>query len=328
MQTSISTAIEHFPIAGEFTIARGSKSEAVVVSVALERDGVIGRGECTPYPRYGETPAKTEAEIASLAPGLAGGMRRFELQQALPPGAARNAVDCAFWDLEAKLAGTTVAALTNVVIPDRVVSAVTVSLGSPNAMANATAKVAHLPLLKIKLGASGDAERIAAVRAAAPGARLIVDANEGWQVEDLGVLLDVCRHFNVELVEQPLPAGQDGALADIAHPVPICADESVHGLEGLTGLAGRYDAVNIKLDKTGGLTEALAVACRAEALGMSIMVGCMVSTSLSMLPARLLAAKARWVDLDGPLILERDRPDGLIYDDGTIIGSSSTLWGG
>jgi L-alanine-DL-glutamate epimerase-like enolase superfamily enzyme len=328
MTTTLSAAIERFPIAGQFTIARGSKTEAVVVSVALERDGHVGRGECTPYARYGETAENTLAAIEALAPAIAAGMTRQELQSALSPGAARNALDCAFWDLDAKRAGTSVAALAGLVLPERIETAFTISLGSPDAMADAAARAAHLPLLKIKLGAPGDAERLGAVRAAAPHTRLVVDANEGWHGDDLGVLLDICRHCGVELVEQPLPSGNDAALADIRHLVPICADESVHALEGLEALVGRYDAVNIKLDKTGGLTEALAVAKRAEELGLSIMVGCMVSTSLSMLPARLLASQARWVDLDGPLLLAQDRPDGLTYRGGVLDTGVSALWGG
>ncbi|SMQ85356.1 L-alanine-DL-glutamate epimerase [Devosia lucknowensis] len=328
MSAVLTAAIERFPIAGNFTIARGSKTEALVVSVRLERHGHIGRGECTPYARYGETPETTLAAIEALAPAIADGMTRQDLQSALPPGAARNALDCAFWDLEAKQAGTSVAMLAGIALPKRIETAFTISLGTPDAMADAAAKVAHLPLLKIKLGAAGDAERLGAVRAAAPGTRLVVDANEGWHVDDLEVLLDICRHCRVELVEQPLPAGSDAALASIEHSVPICADESVHALDGLEALAGRYDAINIKLDKTGGLTEALAVASRAEALGLSIMVGCMVSTSLSMLPARLLASRARWVDLDGPLLLAEDRPDGLVYHGGAIQAGASALWGG
>lgn len=327
MTTQLHASIETFPIAGQFTIARGSKTEAVVVSVALERDGHVGQGECTPYARYGETPETTLAAIEALAPAIADRMTREKLQQALPPGAARNALDCAFWDLEAKLAGTSVAALAGITLQQRIETAFTISLGSPDAMAEAAARAAHLPLLKIKLGAPGDAERLGAVRAAAPNTRLVVDANEGWHVDDLGVLLEVSRHCGVELVEQPLPAGQDAALADIDHLVPICADESVHALHGLEALVGRYDAINIKLDKTGGLTEALAVAKRAEELGLAVMVGCMVSTSLSMLPARLLAAKARWVDLDGPLLLAEDRPGGLVYRDGVLDTGASALWG-
>ncbi|WP_338721924.1 N-acetyl-D-Glu racemase DgcA [Devosia sp. XK-2] len=327
MTTQLAAAIERFPIAGNFTIARGSKNEAVVVSVRLERNGEVGFGECVPYARYGETPEATLAAIQALAPAIASGMTRHDLQQALPPGAARNALDCAFWDLEARLAGKSVATLAGLTLPKRIETAVTISLGSPDAMADAAAKASHLPLLKIKLGAPGDAERLGAVRAAAPNARLIIDANEGWHTDDLPVLFDICRHCRVELIEQPLPAGSDAALAGLKRPVPVCADESVHALDGLEHLVGRYDAINIKLDKTGGLTEALAVARRAEELGLSIMVGCMVSTSLSMLPTRLLAARARWVDLDGPLLLAQDRTGGLTYSGGMIETGASPLWG-
>ncbi|WP_425033544.1 N-acetyl-D-Glu racemase DgcA [Pelagibacterium sp.] len=328
MTIHLTAAIERFPIAGSFTIARGSKTEAVVVAVQLEQDGLVGRGECVPYARYGETPESTLAAIDALAPALSAGLTRADLQKALPPGAARNALDCAMWDLDARRAGTSVAALTDLSLPQQIETAYTISLGTPDAMADAAARAAHLPLLKVKLGVPGDVERLHAVRAAAPEARLIVDANEGWHGDDLPVLLDICAHCRVELVEQPLPAGQDAALADLDHLVPICADESVHALAGLDELAGRYDAINIKLDKTGGLTEALAVVQRAEELGLQIMVGCMVSTSLSMLPARLLASKARWVDLDGPLLLAEDRPDGLVYRGGEIGTGPSGLWGG
>ena len=328
MTIRLFAAIERFPIAGSFTIARGSKTEAAVVAVRLEQDGHVGRGECVPYARYGETPESTLAAIEALAPVFSAGMARADLQKALPPGAARNALDCALWDLDAKRAGTSVAALTGLSLPQQIETAFTISLGSPDAMADAAARAAHLPLLKIKLGAPGDAERLHAVRAAAPEARLIVDANEGWHGDDLPVLLDICAHCRVELVEQPLPADADGVLAEIVRQVPICADESVHALAGLETLVSRYDAINIKLDKTGGLTEALAVVQRAEELGLQIMVGCMVSTSLSMLPARLLASKARWVDLDGPLLLAEDRPDGLAYRVGEIGTGFSGLWGG
>lgn len=328
MTTQLAAAIERFPIAGHFTIARGSRTEAVVVRVQLTRDGHTGSGECVPYPRYGETPEATLAAIEALAPDIAAGLTRQQLQHRLGPGAARNALDCAFWDLEARLAGTSVAALAGVTLPARIETAFTISLGTPEAMAEATAKAAHLPLLKIKLGAPGDAARLAAVRAAAPRARLIIDANEGWLGDDLAPLLAACQQAGAELVEQPLPADKDAALGDMASPLPICADESVHALAGLDGLVGRYRAVNIKLDKTGGLTEALAVAERARALGLDIMVGCMVSTSLSMLPARLLAGYARWIDLDGPLLLAQDRPGGLAYANGLIDPAPSPLWGG
>lgn len=325
--TTLRAEIESFPIAGRFTISRGSKTEARVIRVDLERDGVLGRGECVPYARYGETLEETLEAILALGPQLAAGLDRAGLQAALPPGAARNALDCAFWDLEARGAGTSVADLAGIEPPKRIETAFTISLDTPEAMAATAARHAHMPLLKLKLGAEGDAERLAAIRAAVPHTRLVVDANEGWHPTELEGLLQVALRAGVELVEQPLPAGEDALLAEIEHVVPICADESAHALAGLDQLVGRYDAVNVKLDKTGGLTEALAVAKRAKELNLSIMVGCMVSTSLSMAPASLLAPFARWVDLDGPLLLATDRPGGLAYKDGVIDPSGSTLWG-
>ncbi|MGV8831621.1 MAG: N-acetyl-D-Glu racemase DgcA [Devosia sp.] len=319
--------IESFPVLGHFTIARGSRTEAKVVRVEVERDGIIGTGECVPYARYGETAEDTLATIMAQAPAVGGGMSRAELQEALPPGAARNALDCAFWAIEARAAGVDVGALAGLHWPRTMTTAFTISLDTPEAMAAAAANAAHMPLLKLKLGAAGDSERLAVIRAAVPQARLIVDANEGWSDSDLPRLLQACAHAGVELVEQPLPAGNDELLERIEHLVPICADESVHALAGLDALPGRYDAINVKLDKTGGLTEALAVVQRAQGLGLSVMVGCMLSTSLSMLPATLLAPFARWVDLDGPLLLARDRAGGLTYGNGTIDRSKATLWG-
>ncbi|CAN7354987.1 N-acetyl-D-Glu racemase DgcA [Devosia sp. LjRoot3] len=325
--TSLRAEIESFPIAGRFTISRGSKTEARVIRVELEQDGVTGQGECVPYARYGETLDATLETILSLAPQLAAGLDRTGLQSVLPPGAARNAIDCAFWDLEAKRAGTDVAKLAGIQPPTRIETAYTISLDTPEAMAEAAARRAHMPLLKLKLGAPGDADRIAAIRTAVPNTRLVVDANEGWQADELETLLRASRDAGIELVEQPLPAGNDALLAEIEHTVPICADESAHALAGLDQLVGRYDAINLKLDKTGGLTEALAVAQHAKELNLAIMVGCMVSTSLSMAPASLLAPFARWVDLDGPLLLAADRPGGLAYTDGAIDPSVSRLWG-
>lgn len=325
--TTLRAQIESFPVAGHFTIARGSRTEARVICVEIERDGVVGSGECVPYARYGETPEATIDTILAQGPALASGLDRVGLQAALPPGAARNALDCALWAFEARLAGRDVASLTGLDWPRTMPTAFTISLDTPEAMAAAAARAAHLPLLKLKLGAPGDAERLAAIRAAVPHTRLVVDANEGWQPETLPHLLQACADAGVELVEQPLPAGADDSLAGIDHVVPICADESVHARSGLEALPGRYDAINIKLDKTGGLTEALEVAVRAHELGLSIMVGCMLSTSLSMLPATLLAGFARWIDLDGPLLLARDRPGGLVYRDGMLDRSAATLWG-
>src|ERR1700732_3723382 len=310
--------IEHGPIAGAFTISRGAKTEAVTVMAELNLGGHTGRGECVPYPRYGETPEATLAALWAMQEPLGRGLDRQALQAAMPPGAARNALDCALWDLEAKIAGRRVWNLLGRPAPRPCTTAYTISLGTPEAMAAATAKAAHRPLLKIKLGGDGDGARIAAVRKAAPESELIVDANEAWTSGNLERNLAACAEAGVTLVEQPLPAGQDEALKRIRRPLAVCADESVHDRASLDGLRERYDAVNIKLDKTGGLTEALAMADAAEALGFKIMVGCMVATSLAMAPAMLLAQAARFVDLDGPLLLARDRDGGLRYDDSLI----------
>jgi len=324
---SLRVATEHWPIAGAFTISRGSKTQAEVV-VAEISDGLVrGRGECVPYARYNETVDGVATAIAALAPELARGLDRTALQAILPPGAARNALDCALWDMAAKRAGRPVHELLGLAPPGPCVTAYTISLDTPDAMAAAAAKAASRPLLKVKLGRPGDAARIAAVRAATPRAELIVDANEGWGAENLADNLAACAAAGVTLVEQPLPADADEALARIPHPIPVCADESVHDRASLAKLAGKYEAINLKLDKTGGLTEALALAGEAAALGFALMVGCMISTSLAIAPAVLLAQRARVVDLDGALLLARDRPDGLHYDDARVFPPARALWG-
>jgi len=323
----LAARIEHWPIAGSFTISRGAKTEAVTVVAEVSRGGLTGRGECVPYPRYGETPEATLAALQAMQEPLSRGLNRAALQAAMPPGAARNALDCALLDLEAKVGGQRVWNLLGRPVPLPCITAYTISLGSPEAMAAATARAAHRPLLKIKLGGDGDGLRIAAVRQAAPRSELIVDANEAWTADRLEQNLADCAAAGVTLVEQPLPAGQDEALARIKRPLVVCADESVHDLKSLPGLRDRYDAVNIKLDKTGGLTEALAMADAAHALGFQIMVGCMVATSLAMAPAMLLARQARFVDLDGPLLLARDRDGGLRYDGSMVYPPDAALWG-
>jgi L-alanine-DL-glutamate epimerase-like enolase superfamily enzyme len=324
---SLTVVTERWPIAGAFTISRGSKTEAEVV-VAEVSDGLYrGRGECVPYERYGETVDSVSAAITALAPQVARDLDRAELQDLLPAGAARNALDCALWDLAAKRAGRPVHALAGLPPPTACVTAYTISLASPNVMAEAAAKAAGRALLKVKLGQPGDPDRIRAVRGAAPRAELIVDANEGWSAENLAENLAACAATGVTLVEQPLPAAGDAALAAFSHPIPVCADESVHDRASLARLAGKYDAVNIKLDKTGGLTEALALAEEAERMGFELMVGCMIATSLAMAPALLVASCARVVDLDGPLLLARDRPHGLRYDDSRVHPASPELWG-
>jgi L-alanine-DL-glutamate epimerase-like enolase superfamily enzyme len=280
-----------------------------------------------PYPRYGETPEATLKALEAIREAVSDGFDRQALQTAMPAGAARNALDCAFVDLEAKRSGKRAWDLLGRPAPQPCTTAYTISLGSPDAMAAATAKAAHRPLLKIKLGGDGDGERIAAVRRAAPKSELIVDANEAWTPSDLERNLAACAEAGVTLVEQPLPSGWDDMLGRIRRPVRVCADESVHDRKSLEGLRGRYDAVNIKLDKTGGLTEALAMADAANAVGFDIMVGCMVATSLAMAPAMLLTAQARFVDLDGPLLLARDRDHGLRYDGSLVHPPDTALWG-
>ena len=319
--------IERWPIAGAFAISRGAKTEAVTVVAEISQGGHSGRGECVPYARYGETPEATLAALLSMREALRKGLSRQALQTALPAGAGRNALDCALIDLEAKISGRRAWELLGRQAPRACTTAFTISLGTPETMAAATAKAANRPLLKIKLGGDGDGDRIAAVRKEAPESELIVDANEAWTPANLEPNLAACEAVGVTLIEQPLPAGQDGLLARIRRPVAVCADESVHDRASLDGLRERYDAINIKLDKTGGLTEALAMADAARALGFEIMVGCMVATSLAMAPAMLLTPQARFVDLDGPLLLAKDRDGGLRYDGSTVYPPDAALWG-
>jgi L-alanine-DL-glutamate epimerase-like enolase superfamily enzyme len=297
-----------------------------VVVAELADGAFMGRGECVPYARYGETVAAVVAAIEAMRVALARGLDREALQAAMPPGAARNALDCAFWDLHAKHAGTSAHVLAGLRMPRPLVTAYTISLGAPKDMAEAAARAARA-VLKIKLGGTGDRVRLAAVRRAAPKAELIVDANESWTPGDLADNLAACAEAGVTLVEQPLPAGDDAALATVARTIPVCADESVHDRASLAALRGKYDAVNVKLDKAGGLTEALALAAEAERLGLRLMVGCMVATSLSMAPAVLVAQQARFVDLDGPLLLAQDRPDGLRYEGSLVHPPTPALWG-
>lgn len=318
----ISARIEKWPIAGAFTIARGSKTEAVAVVAEVSDGQITGRGECVPYARYGETPDGVLAQIRAASATTCA-----ELAQILPPGAARNALDCALWDFEAKSSDRSAASLAGLPPLKPVLTAYTLSLDTPDAMAGKAAAARGFPLLKLKLGADGDAERLAAIREARPDARLIVDANEGWRADTIADLLLHCAEAGVEVVEQPLPVGEDAILGDIHRLVPICADESAHTAADIPRLIGLYDAVNIKLDKAGGLTEALAMAKAARAAGLKIMTGCMVSTSLAMAPAMLLAQDADWVDLDGPLLLAQDRAPGLSYAGPFIRPPSSALWG-
>jgi L-alanine-DL-glutamate epimerase-like enolase superfamily enzyme len=319
----ISVTHDAFALAEVFTISRGSRTEAQVLTARVMRDGATGLGECVPYARYGETMESVAAQIEGLPEDIS----RQDLQDALPPGAARNAVDCALWDWMAKHEGARVFQLAGLPPPGPVVTAFTLSLDTPENMRAAAARHAHRPLLKIKLGTPDDMPRLEAVRAGAPEADLIVDANEGWTAEVYSDLAPHLLRLGVKLVEQPLPAGQDDLLAEIARPLPVCADESCHDRGTLSGLVGKYDMVNVKLDKTGGLTEALALKADAEAMGFGVMVGCMVGSSLAMAPAVLVAQGAEVVDLDGPLLLAEDRDVPLRFEGSVVHPPEPALWG-
>lgn len=323
----LSVTLESWPLAKTFTISRGSKSSAeVVVATVFDGDGA-GRGECVPYARYGESVEGVAAALRALAPDIAAGMNREALQRALPAGAARNALDCALWDLEAKTQGTTVWKLAGLREPGPVTTAYTLGLDNADAMGRAARAESHRPLLKMKLAGEGDLERVAAVRKAAPDCRLIVDANEGWTAEKVAPFSAALAELGVEMIEQPLPSDADGILAEVPHAVPIYADESCHDRASLGSIIGKYDGINIKLDKTGGLTEALALKQAAEAAGLKIMVGCMVATSLAMAPAMLLAQGAAIADLDGALLLARDRDHGLAFAESELFPPCVALWG-
>jgi L-Ala-D/L-Glu epimerase len=323
----VTIARDTWPIAGTFTIARGSKTSAETVTVTLNDGLHSGRGECVPYARYDETVDGVIAALESHSVQIEQLLSREDFVALALPYAARNALDCAMWDLEAKRTGRSVWQLADVQEPRAVTTAYTISLGEPETMADAARAASHRPLLKIKLGRDGDGERLAAIRQAVPKARLIVDANEGWRAHNIEEMLDHCVKQRVELVEQPLPATDDEALRTIRTPVILCADESAHGLESLDELVGKYHAINIKLDKTGGLTPALAMARAAQSRGLKIMVGCMVGSSLAMAPAHLLASYAEYVDLDGPLLLAKDREHAIQYDGGTMQPPPRALWG-
>jgi len=327
----LSIAHERFKVDGHFTIARGSRTAADVLRVSLEVDGFVGNGECVPYARYDETIESVSALIESQRQALLDGLDRDALQKALPSGAARNALDCALWDLEAKRQGCAVWELAEINKPQAVITAYTLSLDSPEAMQSAAKLNAHRPLLKIKLGGDlsegGDLERLAAVRTGAPDATLIVDANEGWSAADYDTLAPVMSSLGVALVEQPLPADSDNELAGRPRPLPVCADESCHDCASLDTMVGKYDFINIKLDKTGGLTEALALRELARQRGLGIMVGCMLSSSLSMAPASLVAQGADFVDLDGPLLLAEDREEPIVFEGSLMHPASAKLWG-
>jgi len=323
----LTTKSETWPIQGGFTISRGTKTSAEVVVVEIFDGHYKGRGECVPYAHYGETVDSVLALIRSLEADIMQGMDRKQLQQRLPAGAARNAVDCAFWDLQAKKTNCRAWELAGISTLEALTTAYTLSLDTPENMYKVAVENAHRPLLKLKLAGQEDSERVQAVRKGAPDARLIVDANEGWTTEIYQQLIPKLVALGVEMIEQPLPAGKDEALRTLNRPIPICADESCHERASLDDLLGKYDMINIKLDKTGGLTEAMALRQQAEVEGLQIMVGCMLATSLAMAPALVVAQDAAIVDLDGPLLLDKDRDDGLKFEQGFVYPPQSALWG-
>jgi L-alanine-DL-glutamate epimerase-like enolase superfamily enzyme len=324
---SLTVREESWPIRGVFRISRGARTVSHVVVATLVDGEHQGRGECVPYPRYGETVQGVIDAIEEMGPAVSGGIDREALQSFMPAGAARNALDCAMWDLEAKRSGTPAWRLAGLGTPAPVTTAYTISLDAPEVMSEAARAEAHRPLLKLKLTGDDDLARVRAVREAAPEARLIVDANEAWTPAVFRGLVPTLATLGVELIEQPFPAGKDDALVELEHPVPVAADESCHTSADVPNLAGRYDVVNIKLDKTGGLTEALRVVAAGREAGLDIMLGCMVGTSLGVAPATLLGPVARYVDLDAPLLLAQDRPNGLRYEGSTVYPAARELWG-
>ena len=319
----IQAKVEIFPLAHVFRISRGARTQAEVVTVTIEKDGVAGRGECVPYARYNETLESVIKQVESLPADI----DKETLQDTLPPGAARNAVDCALWDFECKKRDQRIWKIAGIQVPEQKITAYTLSLDEPKNMFKQAEKNSNRPLLKVKLGTPNDMPRLEAVRKGAPNSEIIVDANEGWDAELYSQLAPELVRLGVKLVEQPLPADQDGDLIGLPRPLPICADESCHDRNSLEKLIGKYDFVNIKLDKTGGLTEALLLKNKALEAGFKIMVGCMVGSSLAMAPATLIAQNATFVDLDGPLLLAHDRRHGLLYDESWVHPPVKDLWG-
>ena len=316
-----------WPIRGVFTISRGSRTEARTLIAEIAAGGAVGRGECTPYAHYGESLESVRAQIESIADAIAAGADRPSLLALLPPGAARNAVDCALWDLESKLAGVPAWAVAGIPEPGPLVTCYTLSLDTVEKMGEAARQSAHRPLLKLKLTGDGDLERVQAVRENAPRSRLVVDANEAWSIAHLERFGPAFVELGVEVIEQPLKASEDEPLRGFRSPIPLCADESCHDTASLDGCAGKYAMVNIKLDKTGGLTEALRLRAAARERGFAVMVGCMVASSLAMAPATLVAQGAEVVDLDGPLLLAQDHDPALRYDGATVWPPEPALWG-
>ena len=319
----IQAKVDIFPLAQVFRISRGARTQAEVVSVVIKKNGLTGRGECVPYARYNETSESVIQQIESLPSDI----NRQTLQNTLPAGAARNAVDCALWDLDCKKMDLPCWQLAGIPMPKELITAYTLSLDEPENMLKQAEKNSNRPLLKIKLGTPNDMPRLEAVRKGAPNSKIIVDANEGWDAETYTKLAPDLVRLGVQLVEQPLPADKDDALIGLPRPLPICADESCHDRNSLPKLIGKYDFVNIKLDKTGGLTEALYLKNKALEDGFKIMVGCMVGSSLAMAPATLIAQNATFVDLDGPLLLAKDRDYGLFYDESLVYSPKKELWG-
>jgi L-alanine-DL-glutamate epimerase-like enolase superfamily enzyme len=317
---------EFWPLRHPFRISRGSRTDAHVMVVSVSDGQYIGRGEGVPIRRYSQSAATVLAQIESIQ--RIADLNRDNLQQLLPAGAARNALDCALWDLEAKRSGKRVWKLANIPIVDQVDTSFTISLDSPERMADAAAAAAELLMLKLKLGGDDrDLARVQAVRQAAPKTRLLIDANESWSPRHYRNIVPALKELDVELIEQPFPADADSVLQTLEHPIPICADESCHTTGDLARLKNRYEAINVKLDKTGGLSESLRLCQHARESGFKILIGCMVCTSLSIAPARLLAGNADWVDLDGPLLLARDRDHGLPYQNGRAGMPARELWG-
>ena len=319
----IQAKVEIFPLAHVFRISRGARTQAEVVTVTIKKNGVSGRGECVPYARYNETLESVIKQVESLPADI----DKDTLQETLPPGAARNAVDCALWDFECKKRDQRIWEIAGIQVPEQKITAYTLSLDEPKNMFKQAEKNSNRPLLKVKLGTPNDMPRLEAVRKGAPNSEIIVDANEGWDAELYSQLAPELVRLGVKLVEQPLPADQDGDLIGLPRPLPICADESCHDRKSLEKLIGKYDFVNIKLDKTGGLTEALQLKDKALEAGFKIMVGCMVGSSLAMAPATLIAQNATFVDLDGPLLLAQDRQHGLLYDESWVHPPVKDLWG-
>ncbi|OWK29404.1 N-acetyl-D-Glu racemase DgcA [Sphingomonas dokdonensis] len=327
MSRTLEARHDGFALHTPFRISRGVKTVADVVTVTVRQGDHVGRGEGVPYPRYGETVDGSLAAIEDIRSLIEGGASREELARAMPAGAARNAVDCALWDLEGRLAGTSVAALAGRAAPEALASAITIGIDAPEAMATVAERHAAVPLLKVKVNRDEAEAQLAAVRAVAPAPRLIVDPNESWRVEDVARWQDLLLRYRVDLLEQPVPADDDAGLEGLGSRIPICADEALHTRADLPRLRGRYDYVNIKLDKTGGLTEALALADAALEMGFGLMVGCMVSSSLGIAPAMLVAERASFVDLDGPLWLAADREGGVCDEAGWMQPPAPGFWG-